>query len=401
MDREVDVLIIGGGPAGLAAGIVCGRNGLRTMVCEKRALPADKACGEGLMPTGVAYLERLGVKQRIQQYFPFEGIRYFSPKGRTAGGAFREGAGWGIPRLELSWALLQEALKLNSLEICAEEQATPIQIEGANENKWLWAKVGKDYVRTRLLIGADGLNSVVRRWTGLEGPRCHPRRWGIRQHFQITPWSRDVDVYWSNGLEAYITPCGENLVCVAFLWDRKYLPHLPGGDKLFQTLLEYFPSLKKRLSNILISDSALAMGPMQRKVVQPVADGVLLIGDAAGYLDALSGEGISLALAQALCLEKTVVPFLLASGRKGILSAVNLSAYKQAHQAITRPYYQMTNLLLWLSHHPNLVEQAIRLLAHQPALFQALLSANMGLIPLWQAPYVASAKAIAPRKAVS
>lgn len=134
MSKEVDVLIIGGGPAGLAAGIVCGRNGLRTLVCEKRSLPADKACGEGVMPTGVEHLQRLGVKQYIHEYFPFEGIRYFSPKGMTASEAFPDGTGLGIPRLELSRALLQRAMELDCLEIRNNAQAIPIQIEGNEEN---------------------------------------------------------------------------------------------------------------------------------------------------------------------------------------------------------------------------------------------------------------------------
>jgi hypothetical protein len=68
-----------------------------------------------------------------------------------------------------------------------------------------------------------------------------------------------------------------------------------------------------------------------------------------------------------------------------MLSRHDLIAYKQAYQAIMRPYYQVTHLVLWLSHHPNLREQVIRFLGNQPALFQSLLSANMGLIPLWQA----------------
>ncbi|HEX5807852.1 MAG TPA: NAD(P)/FAD-dependent oxidoreductase, partial [Anaerolineales bacterium] len=318
MDTEVDVLIIGGGPAGLAAGIVCGRRDLRTLVCEKRSLPANKACGEGVMPTGVASLERLGVNLHIEHYFPFEGIRYYSPMGETASAAFREGVGWGIPRLELSRALRQRALELDCLEIRTETQAVPIAVDGAGEHKRLRVKVGEDIISTRLLVGADGLNSAVRRWAGLQGSKGVHQRWGARQHFQVAPWGREVEVHWNDGLEAYITPCGENLVGVAFLWDRKRHPTLPGGDRLITTLLDAFPVLVERLRNACVGDAALAVGPLQQNAIGPVADGVLLIGDAAGYLDALTGEGISLALAQALALEKTVLPILL--GHEEMLS---------------------------------------------------------------------------------
>lgn len=386
MDTEVDVLIIGGGPAGLAAGIVCARNGLRTMICEKRSLPADKPCGEGVMPTGLAHLQRLGVKHYLREgdYFPFRGIRYVSPKGEMVSADFREGPGWGIPRLELSRALLQRGSELDCLDIRTKTQATPLHVKGTGERRRLWVKVANDFVSTRLLIGADGLNSPVRKWAGLKGDRGREQRWGIRQHFRIAPWCREVEVYWGEGLEAYITPCGDNLAGVAFLWDRERHNHLPGGERLMPALLDSFPTLKQRLRNSTATDTALAIGPMQRTSTHPITDGVILIGDAAGYLDALTGEGISLALAQALSLEETVVPVLLNSERRGILFAQELCAYKQAYQAIIRPYYQVTNLALWLSHHPTWIEQAIYLLRHQPTLFQSLLSANMGLLPLWK-----------------
>ena len=356
------------------------------MVCEKRSLPADKACGEGVMPTGLAYLERLGVKEHLLdgQYFPLEGIRYVSAKGNTARAAFQEGSGWGIARLELSRALLQQASEVNCLEIRTHVQAIPMQAEGNLEHKLTRVKVGTDSVSTRLLVGADGLNSTVRRWAGVQGAKGKEQRWGARQHFQVAPWSREVEVHWGDGVEAYITPCGKDRVGDAFLWDQKQRPHLPGGKRLIPAFLEDFPALQDHLRNAPAIDTALAIGPMQRTAIEPIADGVLLIGDAAGYLDALTGEGISLALAQALSLEETVAP-LLASGQKSMPSRHDLITYKQAYQAIMRPYYQVTHLVLWLSHHPNLREQVIRFLGNQPALFQSLLSANMGLIPLWQA----------------
>ena len=356
------------------------------MVCEKRTLPADKACGEGVMPTGLAHLERLGVKRHLRKehYFPFEGIRYVSTKGHTASAAFREGPGWGIPRLELSRALLQQTGQLSCLEVRTQVQAIPLKIEGSGAHRLIWVKVGEDLVGTRLLVGADGLSSTVRQWAGLQGRKGKHQRWGARRHFQVAPWSREVEVHWRDGVEAYVTPCGPSLVGVAFLWDQKRHRHLAGGNRLIPTFLEAFPALQNHLRNAPAMDTPLAIGPMQRTAMEPIAEGVLLIGDAAGYLDALTGEGISLAFAQALSLEDTVVPILLASEEQDLLSMHDLIPYKRAYDAIMRPYYQVTHLVLWLSHHPNLLEQVIQFLGKQPVLFQSLLSANMGFLPLWQ-----------------
>ena len=90
-----------------------------------------------------------------------------------------------------------------------------------------------------------------------------------------------------------------------------------------------------------------------------------------------------MAFAQALALEETVVPLL--HERKGLLSRQDLSAYEHRYESIVRPYYQMTNFVLWLSRHPIVSELVVRLLGYDTAVFQTLLSANMGLIPLWQA----------------
>jgi flavin-dependent dehydrogenase len=209
------------------------------------------------------------------------------------------------------------------------------------------------------------------------------QRWGARQHFSIAPWSEFVEVYWGGGVEAYVTPCGEKLVGIAFLWASASYPFVEGGDRLIPSLMDAFPDLKKRLVGALPLDRPLATGPMHRVARSPVSDGVLLVGDAAGYLDAITGEGISLAVAQALALEQTVVPLLKAPKRnRALLTSRDLGVYAKANRKIARPYYLMTRLVLFLGRHPPLVEAAIRVLDRRPGLFQFLLSANMGLTPL-------------------
>lgn len=371
---EVDVLVVGAGPAGLGAGIVCARSGLRTLVCERGQLPQDKACGEGLMPSGLVALDRLGAKDLLgaDEFHPFEGIRYISPRGRMAEGRFREGPGWGIPRAALSAALARRACQLPGLEV---RQGAQVGRGEPHGDGWL-VQVGGEWARARLLVGADGLNSAVRRWAGLDvsGPPVH-RRWGARQHFAVCPWTDLVEVHWQAGLEAYLTPLGPERVGVAFLWDQRRFTPPQGGADLVAGLLSCFPALQRRLASAAPAGLPRAVGPLQRRTRGVAAPGMVLIGDAAGYLDALTGEGISLALAQALALEETVVPHLQA-GRA--LSAQALAGYSRACASIQRPYYRMTGLALFLSQRPRLLEFSVAVLARQPALFQRLLSMNMG-----------------------
>jgi flavin-dependent dehydrogenase len=145
--------------------------------------------------------------------------------------------------------------------------------------------------------------------------------------------------------------------------------------------MQSFPEVQARLAAVRPTDLPRAVGPLQRSVKSVVADGVLLIGDAAGYLDAITGEGLSLALAQALCLEQTLVPVLQRT--PGSPTARELTPYARAHHVIVRPCYQMTQLVLWLSRHATLAERVIQVLHRQPAIFQHLLSASMGLASPW------------------
>jgi menaquinone-9 beta-reductase len=367
---KTDVLIIGGGPGGLAAGVALATCGLRVLLCERQRLPADQLCGEGLMPGGVVSLQQLGVASHLREadYHPFTGIRYHSPRGRSAAAEFAEGPGWGMRRSCLSAALLARTGDYPNLTIWDEVSAKPVE----RHQDYLLASAGARQVRARLLIGADGRNSTVRRWARLEGRSWH-RRWGAGRHFQLRPWSNKVEVYWGAGLEAYVTPCGRDCVGVVFLWDSRRFQPARAGPELFGSFLQAFPSLEAKLAGAEALDAQRATGPLHRAATAPVADGVLLLGDAAGYLDALTGEGLSLALAQARVLTRCVAPRLRES--TGLLAASDLNEYATAYRRIVRPYYRITRLALWLGQHKQALEWSIALLARRPGLFQKLLSA--------------------------
>ena len=370
---EIDVLVVGGGPAGMAAGIYFGRAGLRTMVCERGPLPADKPCGEGVMPTGLEYLERLGVSAYLDQDHtrPFSGIHYLSTSGAGASARFAEGPGQGIRRTELSRAFCERAAKIHALEVRSRTPVT-LGLRGPSGTEaWLDGRK----ITARLIVGADGIRSEVRRWAGLQGVSTQRRRFAVQQHFRCQPWSEYVEVHWAGDAEAYVTPCGREEVGVAVLWAAEEKKS-GGGQRLMESMLSRFPRLRASLQGVEPSSGARAIGPMHQVARSPVADGVGLVGDASGYLDAITGEGISLALAQVQALYDSIGPWMLSND--AVPTAGELQGYSRRISGMVRQHRLITRLVLFLSRKPRLAERAIKGLGRQPELFRWLLSANMG-----------------------
>ena len=227
-------------------------------------------------------------------------------------------------------------------------------------------------------MGADGLRSRVRRLAGLEGRRGARRRYGAGQHFEIRPWSPFVEVHWGSGVEAYLTPVAPDRVGVALLFDAADAPPRPAGSQLVSTLLSRFPALAERFRDAEACDAPRATGPLAQGTLGVARDRLVLVGDASGYLDAITGEGLSLAFEEALALGE-IVPPLLAANR---LRRADLAPYVAAHRRITAPYYRFTGLVLTLGRFPPLVERVVAMLGRDPDLFSTFLDVNMGRVGL-------------------
>lgn len=270
-----DLLIAGGGPIGLATALYAARAGLDIAVIEPRPSAIDKACGEGLMPGAVQALSGLGVALDGQ---PLTGIRYLDHS-HTAQARFRHGAGRGVRRTTLH-AALADAVVAAGVETSPRAVRT---VEDRGDHLLV------DGEPTRYLIAADGLHSPVRRMVGLDRPADDRRRYGQRHHVAVAPWTSMVEVHWSPVGEAYVTPIAADLVGVAVLTTQR---------RRLEDLLPEFPRLAPLLDGPPVTP-VLGAGPLRQRSRRRVAGRVLLVGDASGYVDALTGEGIALGLAQA------------------------------------------------------------------------------------------------------
>lgn len=332
----IDLLIAGGGPAGLATAIHGALGGLEVVVAEPRPTPIDKACGEGLMPGAVRRLRELGVPVAGQ---PFHGIRYVDGvSGRHAEGLFRCGPGLGTRRTALQSALAERAAALGV-------RVLPRRVDAVVQDG---DRVHAAGLTARYLVAADGLHSPVRRGLGLAAPPVpgRPARYGLRRHYDVAPWSGLVEVHWADRCEAYVTPLGPDRIGVALLTAE----HAP-----FDVQLARFPLLAERLSGAA-GTPVRGAGPLRQGARVRVAGRVLFVGDAAGYVDALTGEGLTLAVTAAGELVRCV--------REG-----RPQAYERAWRELSRSYRTLTASLLWARHRPPLARRIVPLAARLPRVF--------------------------------
>jgi flavin-dependent dehydrogenase len=345
-----DAVVVGAGPAGLATALALARAGLTAVVIDARRPPIDKACGEGLMPDGVAALAALGVALPHEDAARFEGVRWIDGE-TVVDGRFPDGAGLGIRRTRLHAALVAAA-ELAGVELRWGEALRGIDSDGVRTD------LGE--VRARWIVGADGLRSTVRRLAGLEGPPARRPRFGVRRHFARPPWCSRVEVWWDDAGEAYVTPVGACEVGVALL--------AGGAPPRFDELPRRFPALARRLAGAPVASVERGAGPLEQRVLGVARGRLVLVGDAAGYVDAITGEGLALAFRQAVALAE-------------VIRSDAPAAWPNVHRRVVRRAETMVRLVLAFERRPRLRRRVLRALAFDPSGFERLLAIHVGAAP--------------------
>jgi flavin-dependent dehydrogenase len=326
------------------------RRGFEVTVADSAIPPIDKACGEGVMPDGLAAARALGLHLDTAPGYPFRGIRFLD-RDASVEAAFPGGPGRGLRRTVLHRAMCARAEEMG-VRLAWGTPVHGISSEGAFADGGL--------VRARWIVGADGSHSVVRRWAGLEACHRERRRFGFRRHFAVAPWSPFMEIHWADPCQLYITPVGCEEICAVVI-SRD--PHLRLSDAL-----PLFPAVEPRLRNARALTPERGAVTVSRRLKRVWGGNVALIGDASGSVDAITGEGLCLLLQQAEELA-------------GALADGDLTRYQAAHRRIGRRPAWMAQLMLLLDRHPELRRRAIGAMAAYPRSFARLLDLHTGAAP--------------------
>jgi len=350
--EKTDVVVAGGGPAGLAAAISARLRGLDVVLADALVPPVDKACGEGLMPDGVAALRALGVTPENHEHATFRGIRFVGPNG-AAEAHFPSGYGIGLRR-----TVLHDALRLRAAEI-GVDMRWGTRVCGIAPGAVFLKNTTVD---AKWIVGADGHNSRIREWAGLSGSSRTSFRVGLRRHFRVERWTDLVEVHWGRSGQAYVTPVADNELCVAVISRHTSVN--------FDAMIAECPQLARSLRHATPLDEVRGSVTATNRLPSIVTEAVALIGEASGSVDAVTGEGMTLAFRQAVELGKA-------------LAAGNLQAYSAAHRRIGRLPNLLGGAMLLMDRSAALRGRALNVLCGNPALFRRLLAIHLGeLSPL-------------------
>jgi 2-polyprenyl-6-methoxyphenol hydroxylase-like FAD-dependent oxidoreductase len=371
-----DVVIAGGGPAGASLAVMLGRAGISVDLYDAHRFPREKPCGEGLMPAGVAVLERLGLLEAVGGR-RLDGVRYRG-FGLEAESSFPHVNGRPVcllaqRRLRLDQALLEAARATPGVRVFEDASVEGAAVEGGRA---VGLRVGGELQRAALVVGADGLGSRVRRSLGLDGPERRPGRIGVRAHFRLAAGREGperLEIFLGEGHELYVSALPGRELLVAALARKEAV----AGDA--RAALARWIDAEPRLRDLLDGAEPLTdvagRAPVVRRARAGVAPGAVLLGDAAGSTDPLTAGGMAHALQTAERLA-AYVPRALAGGPRDDRW---LGRFDRERRRLLRDHRLLTGALVALVGRPRAARATLGLMRAQPGLMRHLLGVAAGV----------------------
>lgn len=373
-----DAIVVGAGPAGSAAAARLAGRGHRVLLLDRAHFPRRKPCGECVNPAGVAALASLGVLPQVRAAGAATlcGWRIEAGGGRGFLGDYGELPGLGIPRTVLDSLLLEHArgagvevrlgVRVSDLVRDISGRVLGVRTAGAQ---------GSGELRAPLVVGADGLRSVLVRRLGLLRRSPRLRKLALTAHL-----AGPVGVAGQGELRVFPGGCLGLADVGDGSWNATLVVGEAGAREVAGDPVAFFDAALRRVGfgDARRTDQPLASGPFDWPTRSAIADGALLVGDAAGYYDPFTGQGIFRALRGAE-LAAAVADRAL---RAGDTSAHALAPYERARRDAFAPGERLQHLVELVVSRPALLGAIAARLVRHPGLADDLLGATGDLLPV-------------------
>jgi menaquinone-9 beta-reductase len=295
------VLIAGGGPAGAVAALVLARAGVRVTVLDRARFPRDKLCGDSVNPGALRLLRRLGVAHAAGAGLPIEGMIV------TGNGGVRVEARYGgdvigraLPRRVLDAALLEAAARAGAAIHEGAVVRGPLVDDSRGTGRVVGLEIatqggGARHLRADVVIAADGRHSRIARSLRLAAYSASPRRWAVGGYFEnVGGLCRCGEMHVRTGHYIGVAPLPGGIANVCVVTED--VSSLARPADLLRAQLDGDAQLASRFAHARMVDRPLVMGPLAVECRTPGAPGLLLAGDAAGFIDPMTGDGLRLAM---------------------------------------------------------------------------------------------------------
>ena len=363
-----DVLVVGAGPAGSAVAAALASRGRDVLLVETHAHPRPKACAEYASPRIVEELERLGLRDWQADALSLAGMRVI--RGADAVDVrYRDAAGprvaWGLDRLVFDAALAAQAVGLGALLLEHTTFEEPLWTDARVSGAQLTTREGPATVTCRWLIGADGARSRVANQLGVERRVVAPRRLGMVAHYDGDPELVDHgEMHVGPGWYVGLAPLGGGRLNVGMALPLDGQVRRSARQR-FQAGIDGIPAVAARLKGRRRLTPIRGASPIGHRVARAAGPGWMLIGDAAGFIDPFTGEGIYRALRSARAAAEALEPGDVRADERYLAARRQAFAAKDA----------LTWLVQGMLSSPPLMGYALRRLAARPATAELLGSA--------------------------
>ena len=329
-----DVIVVGAGPAGATAAMLLARAGARVRVFDRATFPRPKLCGDTLNPGAMKVLaQHFSTTAILERSIPLDGMMLTGPDGVSVRGRYDHGlAGRAIERRELDIILIQQAVAAGaSFDDGTSVSAPTLDASGRVSGVRVKARDGREQeIRARLVVAADGRESRLARALGLLCHPARPRRWAIGGYFAgVDGLTTAGEMHIRRGHYIGVAPMPGKLANACLV-----VPQRSRGRELRQPAtaltraLASDPLLAPRFAGATLVGDPHVLGPMAVDARAVGAPGLIAAGDAAGFIDPMTGDGLRFALAGAVLAAESALDVL--AGRLAVDDAPQrLAALRQ------------------------------------------------------------------------